>query len=120
MKITLTREFSFDAAQSLSVFPEGHKCRNIHGHTFRLLVSVTGKVDPDTGMFYDHARIAEVVRPLVEQLDHHYLNEIEGLEVPTIENMSKWIWDKIVSDLPGLSEIVLYETPNTSCTYRGD
>ncbi len=120
MKITLTREFRFDAAQSLNVFPEGHKCRNIHGHTFRLQVSVTGEVDPATGMFYDHARIAAVVRPLVEQLDHHYLNEIEGLEVPTIENMCQWIWQKIEADLPGLSEIILYETPTTWCRYAGD
>lgn len=120
MKITLTREFRFDAAQSLHVFPEGHKCRNIHGHTFRLLVSVTGEVNPDTGMFYDHAEIAKVVRPLVAKLDHRYLNEIEGLECPTIENMCHWIWGKIQPDLPGLSEIVLYETPTTWCTYRGN
>ena len=120
MNITLTREFRFDAAQSLDVFPEGHKCRNLHGHTFRLQISVTGEVDSETGMFYDHAEIAKVVRPLVDQLDHSYLNEIEGLECPTIENMCYWFWQKIESELPGLSEIVLYETPTTWCRYTGD
>ncbi|MEM6822718.1 MAG: 6-carboxytetrahydropterin synthase QueD [Verrucomicrobiota bacterium] len=119
MEITLTREFRFDAAQSLDVFPEGHKCRNLHGHTFLLRISVTGEVDPKTGMFYDHAKIAEVVRPLVDLLDHSYLNDIEGLSVPTIENMVHWFWQKLECRLPGLSEIVLYETPTTWCSYRG-
>lgn len=120
MNIILTREFRFDAAQSLDTFPEGHKCRNLHGHTFRLEVSVRGPVDPATGLFMDHAQIAGMVRPLVEQLDHSYLNEISGLEVPTIENIVRWFWERLEDGLPGLFEIVLYETPTSWCRYRGD
>lgn len=120
MRITLTREFTFDAAQSLSQFPEGHKCRNIHGHTFRLQVSVCGEVNPETGMLYDHARVKGVVEPLVELLDHSYMNEIEGLEVPTLENTCLWFWQRIKPELEELSEIVLYETPRAWCRYAGE
>ncbi|MGF1678423.1 MAG: 6-pyruvoyl tetrahydropterin synthase family protein [Candidatus Methylacidiphilales bacterium] len=120
MKITLSRKFSFDAAQSLDVFPEGHKCRNLHGHTFTLVVSVTGEVDPLTGMYYDHAEIARQVTPWVEMLDHRYLNEIEDLNVPSLENIARWFWVRLNPTLPGLSEIVLHETPTSWCTYHGD
>lgn len=120
MKCTLTREFLFEAAQSLPTFPEGHKCRNIHGHSFKIQISVTGEVDPVTGIVYDHAKIAEVVRPLVSQLDHSYLNEIEGLEVPSIENISHWFWVRLKDKLPGLSEIALYETAGAWCSYKGE
>lgn len=119
MRVSLTREFSFDAAQSLTTFPEGHKCRQLHGHSFTLQVTVEGEVDPATGLLYDHARIKEAVQPLVEQLDHRYLNDIPGLENPTIEMMCKWFWDRLQPRLPGLSEIMLLETPRAWCRYRG-
>jgi 6-pyruvoyltetrahydropterin/6-carboxytetrahydropterin synthase len=120
MTVTLTREFVFDSAQKLDVFPDGHKCRQLHGHTFRMQISVTGPVDEKTGLLYDHARISEVVRPVVEEVDHLYLNEIPGLENPTVEVMCRWFWERIKPQLPELSEIVLYETPTAWCTYRGD
>jgi len=119
MKITLTREFTFDAAQSLTVFPEGHKCRNLHGHTFVVQVSVHGLVDSQTGLLYDHAIIMEKVKPLIQQLDHSYLNDIPGLENPTLEWLCKWFWDKLSPQLPGLSEIRINETPRAWCSYHG-
>ncbi len=119
MQVTLTREFSFDAAQSLTVFPEGHKCRALHGHSFQVQISVTGEVDPATGLLFDHAKIKEAAAPLVEQLDHSYLNEIVGLENPTIEHLCKWFWDRLVDKLPGLSEVALFETPRAWCRYQG-
>jgi 6-pyruvoyltetrahydropterin/6-carboxytetrahydropterin synthase len=120
MTITLTREFDFAAAQSLTVFPEGHKCRGLHGHTFTLQISVTGRVDPATGLLYDHARISEAAKPVIDLLDHKYLNDVPGLENPTIENMCRWFWERLSPQLPGLSEIALYETPRAWCRYRGD
>lgn len=119
MEVTLTREFTFDAAQSIPTFPEGHKCRRVHGHGFVLHVSVTGQVNRETGLFYDHAEIATVVKPLVEELDHSYLNEITGLENPTMENMCIWFWEKLKPQLPGLSEIRLFETARAWCRYQG-
>ena len=120
MHITLTKAFDFEAAQFLDTFPEGHKCRRMHGHSFKLEISVRGPVDPATGIFYDHARISDAMRPLLAQLDHALLNEIPGLEKPTIELMCRWLWDRLAPHLPGLHEIKLHETPRAWCTYRGD
>jgi len=120
MTIILSKDFEFAAAQALPQFPAGHKCRNLHGHTFKVTVSVRGQVDEATGLFYDHAVISDAMRPIVEQLDHSYLNDVPGLENPTIENTSRWIWEKLVSKLPGLYEIILHETSNARCIYRGD
>jgi 6-pyruvoyltetrahydropterin/6-carboxytetrahydropterin synthase len=119
MEITLTRSFDFAAAQYLDIFPEGHKCRRMHGHSFTLEVSVSGEVDPATGLLYDHARISEAVAPILEQVDHVLLNEVPGLKNPTIETMAKWFWDRLAPSLPGLSEIRIQETPRAWCTYRG-
>jgi 6-pyruvoyltetrahydropterin/6-carboxytetrahydropterin synthase len=120
MTITLEKDFEFESAQSLPQFPEGHKCRGIHGHSFKLTVAVRGPVDEASGIFYDHAVISDAVRPLVAQLDHAYLNDIPGLENPTIEVMSRWLWSRIAPKLPGLHEIVLHETARARCVYRGD
>jgi 6-pyruvoyltetrahydropterin/6-carboxytetrahydropterin synthase len=120
MTIILSKDFEFESAQSLPQFPAGHKCRNVHGHSFKVTVSVRGPVDEASGLFYDHAAISDAMRPIVGQLDHAYLNDIPGLENPTIENMSRWLWDKLVHQLPGLCEIVLHETPRARCVYRGE
>jgi 6-pyruvoyltetrahydropterin/6-carboxytetrahydropterin synthase len=120
MNITLVRSFDFEAAQALPGFPEGHKCRGVHGHSFRVEVSVTGRVDPATGILYDHARITEAMKPLLARLDHAFLNDIPGLETPTIELLAKWLWDRLAPGLPGLSEIKIWETPRAWCVYRGD
>jgi len=120
MQISLRRIFDFEAAQHLPSFPEGHKCRQMHGHSFQLEVVVSGTVDPKTGLFYDHGKIAAAVRPIVDQLDHTCLNETPGLENPTLEVMAQWFWNRLAPQLPGLSEITLHETPRASCTYRGN
>jgi len=120
MTIILSKDFEFESAQSLPQFPAGHKCRNVHGHSFKVTISVRGTVDEASGIFYDHAAISDVMRPIVEQLDHAYLNDITGLENPTIELMARWFWEKLADQLPGLYEIVLHETPRARCVYRGE
>lgn len=120
MRARLSRDFSFEAAQTLPHVPEGHKCRRLHGHSFKLEIVVEGEVDPESGWVYDHAKIAAAARPLIEQLDHSYLNEIEGMDNPTIENMCAWLWKRLEPQLPGLCEIVLHETPSARCIYRGE
>lgn len=119
MKVRLTKDYSFEAAQTLPNAPEGHKCARMHGHSFKVEISVEGEVDSATGWFYDHAQISRVMNPLLDLLDHSYLNEISGLENPTIENMCAWLWNHLAPQLPGLAEIVLHETPTARCTYRG-
>jgi len=120
VKITLCKDFEFEAAQALTSFPEGHKCRRLHGHTFRITISVTGEVDPKTGILYDHALISEAMEPVLAVLDHAYLNEVPGLEIPSIEHICRWVWLRLAPTLPGLSEILLHETSRSRCIYRGD
>lgn len=120
MKVRLTREFGFEAAHHLPRAPEGHKCRRLHGHSFRVEVSVEGEVDPETGWFLDYGVIRQVVEPLRMQLDHYCLNDIPGLENPTSEVLAKWIWDRLVGALPQLHAVHVYETCTSGCIYRGD
>ncbi len=120
MTIILAKDFEFESAQSLPTFPQGHKCRQVHGHSFKLTVSVRGEVDEASGILYDHAVISKAMRPIVDQLDHAYLNDIPGLENPTIERMCRWLWQKLAPQLPGLYELVLHETPRARCIYRGE
>src|SRR5262249_15792568 len=114
------KDFFFESAQTLPKVPPGHKCARMHGHSFKVEVSVEGAVDADSGWIYDHARISEAMQPLVAELDHAYLNDIPGLENPTIELMAAWFWRKLGAQWPGLCEIVVDETPVARCTYRGD
>ena len=116
----LRRTFQFEAAQTLPKAPPGHKCRRMHGHSFKVEISVEGEVDPTAGWLYDHAEITAAMKPLMEQLDHSYLNEIPGLENPTIENMARWFWQKLEPLCSGLCEIVVHETPTARCLYRGE
>jgi 6-pyruvoyltetrahydropterin/6-carboxytetrahydropterin synthase len=120
MKARLTKQYFFEAAKTLPKAPTGHKCRQMHGHSFRVEVSVAGEVDPETGWLYDHAQLSDAIRPLLAKLDHAYLNDIPGLENPTIELMAAWFWEKLESSCPGLCEIVIHETPTAWCVYQGE
>jgi 6-pyruvoyltetrahydropterin/6-carboxytetrahydropterin synthase len=113
------REFTFDAAHRLNHLPEGHKCARVHGHTYRLIVHVTGPLDERLRWIVDFAEIKRLTREVLKPLDHHYLNEVEGLEQPTTENIAMWIWDELKPKLPGLSKLTLWENGNSGCTYTG-
>lgn len=120
MRARLTKDFTFEAAQTLPNAPGGHKCRGVHGHSFKVEVSVEGEVDPKIGWIYDHAKISDAMKPLLKMLDHAFLNDIQGLENPTIENMAEWFWRKLEPQCPGLCEIVVHETATARCVYRGE
>jgi 6-pyruvoyltetrahydropterin/6-carboxytetrahydropterin synthase len=119
MTVKLVKTFHFEAAHNLPMFPEGHKCRRLHGHSYRFDVVVEGSVDPEKGYLVDYGDIKKAADPIVKQLDHYYLNEIEGLSNPTSESLAKWLWDHLKPALPLLSAIVVYETCTSSCEYRG-
>ena len=120
MRARLTKDFTFEAAQTLPNVPPGHKCRRMHGHSFKVEVSIEGEVDPRLGWIYDHAAISQAMEPLLGLLDHSCLNDIEGLENPTIENMAAWLWQRLQPGCPGLCEIVIHETPTARCVFRGE
>ncbi len=116
----LFKEFRFEAAHRLPHVPDGHKCGRLHGHSFRIELHVQGAVDPAMAWVMDFAEIGEAFAPLHEQLDHHYLNEIEGLENPTSEVLARWIWERLRLTLPALSQVVVRETCTSGCVYHGD
>ncbi len=114
------KRFTIEAAHRLPNLPPEHKCTRLHGHSFRIEVHVSGPVREHEGWVQDFGEISQAFRPLFDQLDHHYLNEIEGLENPTSENLAKWVWARLKPALPGLSQIVIRETCTAGCIYRGD
>jgi 6-pyruvoyltetrahydropterin/6-carboxytetrahydropterin synthase len=117
----LFKEFTFEAAHRLPNVAADHKCARLHGHSYRLTVHVTGDVDASTGMVVDFAELTNVIKPLIEQwLDHRYLNEVEGLENPTSENLARWVWQKLLSPLPQLSAVQVRETCTSGVVYRGE
>lgn len=111
--------FQVEAAHRLPHVPPGHKCARLHGHSFRIEVHVAGDLDPAHGWVMDFADIKAAFQPLHDRLDHHYLNEIEGLENPTSERLAVWIWERLKPNLPGLARIVVHETCTSGCTYTG-
>ena len=114
------RTFTFEAAHYLPMSPEGHKCRRMHGHSFRTDVYIEGEVDGETGWIMDFGDVKRAFEPLEEALDHTVLNDVEGLDNPTSENIARWIWDRLKPELPGLSKVIVRETCNTGCIYRGE
>ena len=120
MKMELRKSFQFEAAHLLPGLPKAHKCRRLHGHSFKAEIVVSGEVDPKLGWVMDYAEISAVFKPIWEKLDHHYLNEIPGLENPTSEVLAVWIWKKLKPKLPQLSEVVVAETCTARCVYRGE
>lgn len=112
--------FSIEAAHRLPNVPSGHKCARLHGHSYRVEVHIQGTVGAETGWIMDFAEIQKNFQPLFEQLDHHYLNEVEGLSNPTSENIAKWIWQRLRPALPALSKIVIHETCTSGCAYQGE
>jgi 6-pyruvoyltetrahydropterin/6-carboxytetrahydropterin synthase len=114
------KEFSIEAAHVLPNVPDGHKCKSLHGHSFKIQIHIDGAIDPELGWVVDFAHITAVFEPIFQQLDHHYLNEIEGLENPTSENLARWIWQRLSPRLSQLKKIVIKETCASGCIYRGD
>jgi 6-pyruvoyltetrahydropterin/6-carboxytetrahydropterin synthase len=118
MHARLTRSFSFEAAHWLPQVPEGHKCRRMHGHAYSVCLGIEGEVDPKLGWVLDYGEITAKCQPLRRLLDHACLNEIEGLENPTAENLAAWIFERLKPELPLLTDVTIQETPASAATYR--
>lgn len=118
MPVRITKSFTLDAAHWLPNVPEEHKCGKLHGHTYKIIIGVTGDIDPITGWVIDYNEIKKTFAPIFEELDHKCLNDITGLENPTAEVMAKWIFEQIITSLPLLSDVTVCETPNTEAIYK--
>ena len=112
----LRKEYGFEAAHFI-YNPPG-KCRNLHGHSYKLFVSLEGTVNPETGMIIDFDDLSKVVNEKITQrLDHRFLNDL--IPLSTAENISVWIWDQLKPALPELCQIEVFETLDNSVIYRG-
>ena len=120
MRMELRKTFQFEAAHLLPHLPKSHKCRRLHGHSFKVEIAVTGECDPRLGWLMDYADIFRAFKPILERLDHYYLNEVPGLDNPTSENIAAWIWRELKPRLPLLTEVVVAETCTAKCVYRGE
>ncbi|MDQ3802279.1 MAG: 6-carboxytetrahydropterin synthase QueD [Acidobacteriota bacterium] len=118
--MNIFKEFTFEAAHRLPNVPPDHKCARLHGHSFRVEIHVRGPVEKKAGWVMDFADIKGAFSPLRDQLDHYYLNDIEGLSNPTSENLARWIWERLRPRLPMLSKVVVRETCNAGCIYQGE
>ncbi|WP_068546540.1 6-carboxytetrahydropterin synthase QueD [Thalassotalea crassostreae] len=119
MTIEIYKEFTFEAAHKLPNVPDGHKCGRLHGHSYNVRIHLKGTVDKNSGWFIDFSDVKTIFKPIYNQLDHHYLNDIEGLENPTAEVISKWIWNKLKPELPELFAVELMETCTCGVIYKG-
>ena len=114
------KEFHFEAAHLLPNVPEGHKCARLLGHSFHVRLTVSGEAPEPAGWVMDFSEIKTAFKPILNQLDHSYLNDIPGLENPTSENLARWIWKKLQPALPKLSAVEIRETCTSGCIYRGE
>ena len=114
------KEFTFEAAHRLPNVPADHKCARLHGHSFRVDGARRRRGRATAGWVMDFADIKAAVEPVIDALDHRYLNEIDGLENPTSEVVARWIWQRIAGKLKGLSAVTVKETCTSGCVYRGE
>ncbi len=115
----ISKTFRIEAAHRLPNVPPGHKCARLHGHSFRIEVHVSGEPGAQTGWVMDFADIKTAFAPVFAQIDHHCLNDVDGLENPTSEQLAIWIWRQLKPALPALSKIVVHETCTSGCVYTG-
>lgn len=121
MHVELTRTYGFEAAHRLPHVPPEHKCARLHGHSFRVEVTLAGEVDPKLGWLVDFGEITAVVEPLLKrELDHRTLNDVPGLENPTSEVLCGWLWERLEPRFPQLTALTVHETCTARCTYRGN
>ena len=117
--VEIFKQFRIEAAHWLPNVPPGHKCGRMHGHSFEIEVHVSGPVDPKLGWVLDFADIKAAFQPVEDRIDHYCLNEVEGLENPTSENLARWVWEQLRPALPLLSKIAVRETCTSGCIYTG-
>jgi 6-pyruvoyltetrahydropterin/6-carboxytetrahydropterin synthase len=117
--VELRREFRFEAAHRLPRVPAGHKCARLHGHSFRVEIVLRGEADAATGWLVDFADVDRAFAPIFARLDHHCLNDVEGLDNPTSEVLAAWIWRHLQPALPMLFAVTVHETHDASCTVFG-
>ena len=119
MNFELKQHFQIESARYLPNLDKNHPCSNMHGHSFKIILSLIGPVDPKIGWVMDYHEITKVMNPILNLLDHKVLNTVPGLENPTSELLAKWLFEKVKVQIPQLKSVNISETPNTECVYSG-
>jgi 6-pyruvoyltetrahydropterin/6-carboxytetrahydropterin synthase len=117
MKFELKQHFQIESARFLPHLPTSHPCSRMHGHSFKIVLTLVGDLDPKTGWVIDYNDIQALMKTLLDKIDHRVLNEVEGLENPTSELLAKWVYDHAKKNLPQLVRVSIAETPSTECSY---
>lgn len=119
MRVELKQHFQVESARFLPQLDKNHPCAHMHGHSFKIILSFVGDVNPQIGWLIDYHQISQIMSPILKQIDHRVLNEVPGLENPTSENLAKWIYDQVKSRISFLISVNVSETPFTECIYSG-
>jgi len=101
------KDFGFEAAHVLPSAPIGHPNARVHGHSFHVRVVIAGEPDAVTGVIFHFDDLEKALAGVKDRLDHRFLNDVDGLQTPTLEHIAAWIWNELVPDIPGLAEIQL-------------
>jgi len=117
MNFELKQHFQIESARFLPHLPSEHPCSRMHGHSFKIILTLVGPLDPKIGWVIDYHEISKIMQPLLAKLDHQVLNEVAGLENPTSELLAKWIFDHATKNLPMLKCVSVMETPSTERRY---
>jgi 6-pyruvoyltetrahydropterin/6-carboxytetrahydropterin synthase len=90
------KQYAFSAAHQLPHVPDGHPCKRLHGHNYIVEIEIRGEIAPKDGFCanIDFLAVDKEMKPIIEKLDHRFLNEIPGLENPTAELIAAWILDQ--------------------------
>ena len=117
MKFQLKKRFTIESARFLPKLPKEHPCSRTHGHSFHITLTLEGTLDPQLGWLVDYHDIDLIIRPILQKIDHRLLNEVPGLENPTTEILTAWIYTEVKRVLPELTQVTLKETEDTECSY---
>lgn len=116
----LSKQFRFEAAHTLVRMFDAEPSRRIHGHSYRAVVVVRGRVDPASGMVVDLGLFERALAHARDGLDHMFLDEVPDLGPPTLENLSAWIWQRLEDRCPGLARVTVHrDSEGDSCAYSG-
>lgn len=116
----LAKQFRFDAAHTLEREIQAEDSRRVHGHSYRAEVSLRGRPDPKTGMILDAGLLERKLEAARAALDHRFLDEVEGLGAPTMENLAAFIWRGLQGEMAGLYSVtVLRDSDASRVTYFG-
>ncbi len=115
------KEFSFEAAHALPPGLTGNAASAIHGHSFRVRITIEGEPGPESGVVVSFQDLAEAMESVRLELDHRFLNEdVADLGAPTLENLATWIWGRLDGRITGLSEVHIWRPAcHEGCIYRG-